>query len=48
MNSVDTEVCWQDGIMTVMKEKTGEFSVRMLDFQGSDGYDKEKMKQIKC
>ena len=34
--------------MTVMKEKTGKFSVRMLDFQGSDGYDKEKMKQIKC
>ena len=30
--------------MTVMKEKTGKFSVRMLDFQGSDGYDKEKMK----
>lgn len=48
MNSVDTEVCWQDGIMTVMKEKTEKFSVRMLDFQGSDGYDKEKMKQIKC
>ena len=29
--------------MTVMKEKTGKFSVRMLDFQGSDGYDKEKI-----